>query len=192
MENYYPNIRIRIKKRQVAVRVYLFVAILIEVLLIYLNWKFYSGMKWSVITGMGFAYTYFVAQFAAINDNVGYRFKLLSFTFFGLLYVILIDYVIGYNGWSVNYVLPSALLFIDLAIVILMIVNRRNWQSYMMLEIFTSVLSGILLLMMVLGVVAQTFLGGFTFAASILLFLGTLIIGDRRARIELKRRFHVR
>ena len=28
-------------------------------------------------------------------------------------------------------------------------------------------------------------------AVSFLLFLGTMIIGDRRARIELKRRFHL-
>ena len=53
-------------------------------------------------------------------------------------------------------------------------------------------LSAIPLLLMWLDIVTETFISGLAFAVSVLLFLGTLIIGDRRARSELKRRFHVR
>lgn len=192
MENRYPNIRFRTKKLHLAVRIFLFLSIIMEVLLVYLNWKYYQGIWWSVITGAGFAYIYFVARFAVLNDNAGYRAKFLTLTFFGILYVILIDFIIGYHGWSVNFVLPGGLLFVDLAIVILMFVNRRNWQSYIILEIFMIFLSAIPLILMLFDIVTETFISGVAFAVSVLLFLGTLIIGDRRARMELKRRFHVR
>ena len=43
-----------------------------------------------------------------------------------------------------------------------------------------------------LGIVTAPILALLAFAFSAALFLGTLIIGDRRARTELRRRFHVR
>ena len=127
-----------------------------------------------------------------MNDNAGYRSKFLTLTFLGVLYVILIDCVIGYHGWSVNFVLPGGLLLVDLFILVLMFVNRRNWQSYLMLEISNIFLSAVPLLLIWFGIVTETFISGFAFAVSVLLFLGTVIIGDRRARSELRRRFHVR
>ena len=42
------------------------------------------------------------------------------------------------------------------------------------------------------GIVTAPILAVLAFAFSAALFLGTLIIGDRRARTELRRRFHVR
>lgn len=127
-----------------------------------------------------------------LNDNAGYRAKFLTLTFLGILYVILIDIVIGYHGWSVNFVLPAGLLFVDVCILVLMFVNRRNWQSYIMLELSMIFLSAIPLALIWLGIVTETFVSGLAFAVSVLSFLGTLIIGDRRARGELKRRFHIR
>lgn len=191
-ENSYPDIRFRVRKLNLVVRIFLFAAILTEALLIYINWNFYSEIHWSIISGAGFAYLYFVAKFALLNDNAGYRSKFLALTIFGVLYVILIDYVIGYHGWSVNFVLPGGLLFIDAFILFVMFFNRRNWQSYIMLEIFMIFFSAIPLVLMWLDIVTETFISGLAFAVSVLLFLGTVIIGDRRARSELKRRFHVR
>lgn len=191
-ENSYPDIRLRVRKLNLAVRIFLFAAILIEALLVYINWKYAPGIRWSAISGAGFAYIYFIARFAVLNDNAGYRSKFLALTIFGVLYVILIDYVIGYHGWSVNFVLPGGLLFIDAFILFVMFFNRRNWQSYIMLELFTIFLSAIPLLLMWFNIVTETFISCLAFAVSVFLFLGTLIIGDRRARSELGRRFHVR
>lgn len=192
MENAYPDIRFRVRKLNLAVRIFLFAAILIEVLLVYLNYKFFNGIWWSVISGAGFAYLYFIARFAILNDNAGYRSKFLLLTFAGIIYVILIDYVIGYHGWSVNFVLPGGLLFVDVAILFVMFLNRRNWQSYIILEISMIFLSMLPLILIWMNIVTESFISWFAFAVSVLLFLGTLIIGDKRARNELKRRFHVR
>lgn len=189
--NAYPDIRLRTRKLNLAVRIFLFASILAEVMLVYMNWRYFSGTWWCVITGAGFAYVYMMAKFAVLNDNAGYRSKFLALTFAGILYIILIDVVIGYNGWSVNFVLPGGLLFVDAFILIIMFLNRRNWQSYIMLELFMILLSALPLLLIGLGIITETFVSGLAFSASVLLFLGTLIIGDGRARSELKRRFHV-
>lgn len=189
----YPDIRFRVKKLNFAVRIILFISIIIEVLCVYINYKFYDGIWWSIITGTGFAYVYFILRFAVLNEGAGYKTKIVSVTLLGILYVILIDCVVGYHGWSVNFVLPGGFLFVDAAIVALMFINRRNWQSYIMLEIFMVFLSAIpLALSFFFDIVTETFISGFAFTVSVLLFLGTVIVGDRRARMELRRRFHVR
>lgn len=189
----YPNIRFRVRKLNFAVRIFLFIAIILEVICVYVNYKLYDGVWWSVITGAGLAYLYFILRFGVLSVGIGYKTKIISVTLLGILYVILIDCVVGYHGWSVDFVLPGGFLFVDLAIVVLMFMNRRNWQSYIMLEIFMIFLSAIpLVLTFFFDIVTQTFASGLAFTVSVLLFLGTVIVGDRRARMELRRRFHVR
>ena len=48
-DNRYPDIRFRTQKLHLAVRIFLFVAIILEVLFVYLNYKFYHGILWSLI-----------------------------------------------------------------------------------------------------------------------------------------------
>ena len=80
----------------------------------------------------------------------------------------------------------------DAGILILMCINRRNWQSYMMWQIFMILCSVVPLVLYAVGIVTAPLFALLAFAFSAALFLGTLIIGDRRARTELRRRFHVR
>ena len=127
-----------------------------------------------------------------ILSNNGYRTKIIATTLSGISYVILIDWIVGFHGWSVNYVLPAGIMLLDAGIVLLMIINSRNWQSYLMFQLFGIVCSLIPLLLIALHIVTHPGLSELAFGISVFLFLGTLIIGDRRARLELKRRFHVR
>ena len=126
---------------------------------------------------------------AGYLNYIWYQGKL---TLSGILYVILIDWIVGFHGWSVNYVLPAGIMLLDAGIVLLMIINSRNWQSYLMFQLFGIVCSLIPLLLIALHIVTHPGLSELAFGISVFLFLGTLIIGDRRARLELKRRFHVR
>jgi hypothetical protein len=102
-----------------------------------------------------------------------------------------IDFLTGYRGWSVSYVMPAVLLALDVTLVILMLVNRRNWQSYMMPQILTILLSLIPVFFRKAGAMRSTYLVWIALLVSVVLFVGTLILGDRRARTELKRRFHI-
>ena len=88
-------------------------------------------------------------------------------------------------------VLPAGVLAMDLMLLILILVNRRNWQSYMMSQIFTLLLSVVPVILYLINVIHFPYLAWIAFGASAFLFLGTLILGDRRARTELKRRFHI-
>lgn len=191
VENMYPNVRTMTRRLALLSRIYLFVAILVEALLIYLNVLSDSEMFWSAIPGLAMLYGYLVLRYAILGKS-GYKGKTIVLTLIAILMVVAIDFVVGYRGWSVNYALPSAILLVDVGILILMCINRRNWQSYMMWQIFMILCSVVPLVLYAVGIVTAPLLALLAFAFSAALFLGTLIIGDRRARTELRRRFHVR
>lgn len=170
VENMYPNVRTMTRRLALLSRIYLFVAILVEALLIYLNVLSDSEMFWSAIPGLAMLYGYLVLRYAILGKS-GYKGKIIVLTLIAILMVVAIDFVVGYRGWSVNYALPSAILLVDAGILILMCINRRNWQSYMMWQIFMILCSVVPLVLYAVGIVTAPLLALLAFAFSTALFL---------------------
>ena len=192
VENMYPDVRLMMRKFTLTARIYLFVALMLEALLFAVNWITFDETQiwWSAITGLIFLYGFVVLRYAIIGKS-GYKGKVILLSLIAVLSAVAIDLVTGYRGWSVDYVLPAGILFMDVVIIGLMIYNKRNWQSYMMWQILTILFSLIPIGLYIKGLERNEYLAFLPMAASAALFLGTLIIGDRRARTELKRRFHL-
>lgn len=187
----YPNAGARARRLKLFSNIMLFAVLLGSAVCSYVNYVTYQGIAWSLIADAGLFYAYLIFRLAVVG-NSGYRTKMLTLTFFTVLYVILIDDIVGYTGWSVNYVLPGAIILVDIAIIVLMIVNQRNWQSYLLFQLLLILCSIVPLILAWIGIITRPRCSILAFGLSVFLFLGTLIIGDRRARTELKRRFHVR
>ncbi len=191
VENMYPDVRMVTRRLMLISHIYLFCALLAEALLVYLNAVTSSEIWWCTITGLGLLYGYMLLRYAILGKS-GYQSKAIVLVLIAVLMAVAVDFVVGYQGWSVNYVLPSGILFIDIGILALMCYNRRNWQSYMMWQLLMILCSIVPLVFSLVGIASSPVLGLIAFASSVFLFLGTLIIGDRKARTELKRRFHIR
>lgn len=190
-ENMYPEIVKKERKIKLALRIYVFAAIVCEVLLIYMNYRSFDGVWWCAIPGAGLLYIY-LGMKSLLEYEYGYRSKAFSMIVLGLLYVILIDYVLGFERWSLNYVFPAVIIGLNAAIFVLMIVNLRNWQSYIMLEMLTIVLALFSIVMWKLHLITDPRVGELSLAIAAFSFLGTVIIGGGRAITELRRRFHIR
>ncbi|MGN0343029.1 MAG: DUF6320 domain-containing protein [Roseburia sp.] len=190
-ENFYPDVRFFTKKMRMVSNVMLFLIIVIAAVVTYINYACTNGFWWSFIVDAGLVYVYLVFRFVILG-NSGYRVKMMGMTLVSILYLLLIDWVTGYRGWALNFVLPGAILVLDLGIFVLMFVNLRNWQSYLPLQLWMVVCSLVPGLFCLIHWITLPVLSVVAFGVSLFLFLGTLIIGDRRARTELKRRFHVR
>lgn len=105
--------------------------------------------------------------------------------------LIIFDWLNGFSGWSVNYVIPSLILFDVIAIVFLILVNRMNWQSYFMYQLALTVFSFIPLVLWIAGLVTRPLLSLVTVVLSVAVLAVTMILGDRSVKDELKRRFHL-
>lgn len=190
LENMYPDVRIRSRRLDFFSRLYLFLSIILEAVLISVNLVQYDGIWWCIITGLALLYGYMVLRYAVLGKS-GHRTKSIILTLVFVLSAVAVDLVTGYRGWSLDYILPLGIILMDIIILGCMIYNRTNWQSYMMWQILTVLCSIIPIAFYIMGIEKQINMAVLPMAVSATLFLGTLIIGDRRARTELKRRFHV-
>jgi len=190
LENMYPPVRLMMRKHLFYCRIYLFCAILLETVLFCLNLYLDSEIWWSVITGLGLLYSYMVLRYAILGKS-GYKSKIIILSLIAVLSAVAIDFVTGYRGWSVDYVLPGGIILMDVIIIGYMIYNRRNWQSYMMWQLLMVLCSLLPLFLYLTGLEHNICTAFLPMIVSAALFLGTIIIGDRRARVELKRRFHI-
>lgn len=190
-ERSYPPYAGRAMKRvQRALNIYTFSAIVAEVILIGINYELHTSAWWAFMIGAFMIYGFITLKFS-VQKHIGYQFKILLQSLLAISVLIFIDYLLGFRGWSLNYVLPAAFILIDLTIVILMIINSRNWQSYIPMQILIIVLTVIPFILRHYGITQDTILSLISFGVAILVFVGTLILGGKRARDELYRRFHV-
>jgi len=190
MEDMYPDIRVRTRKLVLFSRIYLFLAIAAEITIANISLMFRWTSIVSIICAMAFFYGYMVIRYAILGRS-GYLSKTVVLIGMALALLVAADFFVGYNGWSVNYVLPSGILLLDAGILIFIVVNKKNWQSYIMLELFTVICGGVMLGLCMFGVVTNAVMSVVAFNVSLILFLGTVIIGGQRARVELRRRFHI-
>jgi hypothetical protein len=186
----YPEAWVVVRRFHLFENIVLFLSILAEAVLIYINYLVTPYLVWSVIAGLILIYGNVVLRLAIIGKS-GYMFKAISLVIIAIAILVEIDYLTGYRRWSLNYVMPAGILFMDVGILVLMIVNKRNWQSYMMTQLGTILLSLVPVILLAVGEVTFSYLTVIACALSVFIFLGTLIIGDDRAKTELKRRFHI-
>lgn len=190
MENMYPDIRVKTRKLVFFSRVYLFLAVVIEIILINICMLTEVQSLVYIISGLVLLFGYIVIKYAILGTS-GYIAKTVVLTVIAVIMLVAIDFFVGYDGWSVNYVLPSGILLIDVGILALMVINRKNWQSYLMLQIFMVICSGVAVVMNAFQIITEPIVSIIALNVSVILLLGTVIVGGRRSRVELKRRFYI-
>lgn len=189
-ESRYPDAIAVTRKFRFWENLVLFVSIVAECVLIGINYNVDKQVAWSLVSGMILLYANVVLRMAVLGKS-GYMAKTVCLVLLAIVMLLGIDYVTGYRRWSLDFVLPGGIMAMDLVLFILIIVNRRGWQSYMMPEILMILLSIIPVVLQQMHIIHFPYLAWASFGVSVFLFLGTLILGDQRARTELKRRFHI-
>lgn len=185
----YPNVLHKIKKINFLFRLFLFLAIILAVTVVAANFVYHPETWWSVIFIA--AEVYGIIMLYLFTKDTGYRIRIIVGIFGFLLFDILADRITGYAGWSVNYMFPTAILLANLAVLLLMLINRRNWQSYLLFQLGVVLFGLAGVLFVFLGWITSPVLSEIACSISILVFLGMVILGGRTARSELKRRFHI-
>lgn len=186
----YPEIWLKERRFTTLCRIFLFTVLAASTVLIWVNTAFYPQYPWCIYPIAGLVYANLVFR-CTFSSRIDYRAKIVILLLCALALLILVDYLEGFYGWSMNYVVPGSILVADATIVILMLVNLRNWQSYIMFQIATVIASILPLPLWKYGLITRPLVSEIAFAVSLLALLASLIIGFRRAMVELRRRFHL-
>ncbi|MDD6667084.1 MAG: DUF6320 domain-containing protein [Lachnospiraceae bacterium] len=186
----YPDIFAHKKKLNLTLRIVGFLAVAVSLVSVFLNYNLNGGLKgfyWSLIVVGSLLYAFSILRLIAIE--AGYIRQMLSGTIGAVLLVVWIDVLTGFHRWSINFVLPGSMLLVDLAFIIFMIINRKNWSGYMLYQLFMIVIALIPLILILTHVVTHPIVSEIAILSAILVFLGTLILGGAAARTEIQRRF---
>ena len=189
-EDVYPDVRNKTRFLKKFVNVACYFAIVLEIIFIVVNYYNYYGIKWSAITGGALLYFILTLQYSFSRRN-GHIRKIFVQMMGALLLIIGIDNALGYSGWSVDYGIPSVILLMSAVTVICMLVDFRNWQSYILMQVFTVVLSIVQMVLYFLGKARGPVLPWVSFGVSSILFTSCLVIGGKKAKEELRRRFYI-
>ncbi len=190
MEDMYPDALHTTKKLIFASRIYLFCALIITLIFVGIDIHRDAPFKWSILVGSILFYVYMILRYAIIG-KMGYINKTMVLAVTAVALAIGIDFATGYRGWSVEYVISIGIIIVDIGILVLMICNHRNWQSYIMWQLSMLVLSLIPPVLYWVGVEKNAYFAFTPITVTIMLFVGTVLLGGQRAETEIKRRFHI-
>ena len=190
-EPIYPNARIARRKYTFLENIFLFASIALWVVLLVIDYTTDPEFLWSFTAGLVIVYANVLLRLTILGKS-SYMAKLIWTIIIGLVFLIEADFLTGYHGWGVNFAMPTAILLWDIALILLMLfINRRSWHSYIIDQLTALVACGVMILLLWMGIITFPYYAMGVVVFTVLMFVGTVIIGDRKAREELKRRFHV-
>ena len=185
----FPVVRPHPGKLERAFRFLLFSAILGSAVFIGLNRILLPRIHWGMVfSGILFYVTWF---FFLFSRDMGYLKRVIVGTGGGVLLIVLGDAVSGFRGWSLAFGIPIAVILLDVTLAMMTIINRKRWTGYLIVELMMIPVGTVPLILGLLGMAAYPALSGAAFLVTLLVFLGTVLIGGPAARAELRRRFHL-
>ena len=186
----YPNARIQRRKYLFLENVFLFVSIALWIVLFAIDYMTNPAYLWSFTVGLVIIFANVLLRLTILGKS-SYMAKIIWTILIAMAFLIEADYLTGNHGWGFNFAMPTALLMWDIAIIILMLfINKRNWHSYIIDQLTALVACVVIFVLMIFNIITFPYYAIGVQLFTILMFVGTIIIGDRKAREELKRRFH--
>ena len=187
-ENAYPNVRPHLRDMALKLNMYLFIAPLLWLGVVFYNIQTGINCHCSIGAGVVMVYIYMIWH-RAVSGRASYRNKVLVISFISALLLVGIDLSLDFEGWSISWVLPGGLLIAVFVIVYCMCRDQRSWQSYISGQLWTIIFS-----FLVWGGCHWTgkeqHLAVLDILLSLIFFWGSIAVGGHRAYAELKRRFH--
>lgn len=186
----YPDLMPEIKRLRFIFKLVVFLSVLLEILLVIINYATYKGVKWSAICGVGLAYACFVV-YNSCRSRSEHRAKLSISFLFTVAALILIDNILGYSGWSLNLFYPILIMAVDLLVFILMLANKTYWQSYIMMQLLMLAACLVGMALALFDIINRPLLMIVATGITGVIFAGTILFGDRKATTELFRKFRM-
>lgn len=188
--SFYPDVQPKMRKLVLVLKIIVFLSIIAEGIMLVINFSVNPELKWSLITGVALFYGCFVL-ITTVLHNRSLRGKIIVQLFVGILAMIAIDFALGYNGWSLSFGAPIAILAAELMVVVFMIVYHSRWQSYLYLQVALVLMSLLFMILAFANVFKFKVLVFVAAAVTSLLLIGLVLFGGHRAGDELKQRFKV-
>lgn len=186
----YPDVAPALRRTQMIIKIAIFAAVIAEVISVVVNYYTYKGVWWSLIVGLVLAYGCFTLVYS-FSTNRSLQRIINTQSLLAVIVMIGLDYLTGHTGWAVKFAIPIMIMTIPIGVVVLMVINVENWQSYIMTEIVVTAFAAVLMMLHFLKLINSSILLLIAFLTSAAILAGTIMFGSKLVSDEIKRRFRV-
>ncbi len=188
-ENEYPAVLEISNRRRIILKIILFISVIAAGVSIALNHMNDSSVLWSLGVVAGLAYAW-ISLISALKSSKNIGLNLIIQILALSLLSAAIDYLSGWRGWSVNYVTPFLMTIGTVIITVITIIRPMQLRNYIVYLIDIAVLGLISLILIWTGTATVKWALIACSLYSIITLIGMFLFADRRARHEVKKRFH--
>ena len=103
----------------------------------------------------------------------------------------LIDYQLGFKGWSINIFLPIVILFANIAMFIITIISHKHFAKYALSQLIIVILSLSVIFFIYKGIILPNFLINISILISFFNFVFSLLMCHKDFKEELVRKFNM-
>ncbi len=188
--NQYPDLRRRLAKFSLVRRVLQATTIFVCLFSLLVNLLVTPYFWWSLFVLAGAAYLWALVP-ALLRRGVNLARQIVYQVLLTCLATVLIDWITGYRGWSVSYVIPAVLSAGILATGMMGLLRPAVWSRYVYYQMLVSAFGFAPLILYFLGLaqnLVMVLLSAGLGMASIIL---TLLFADRSIKNEFIKRFHL-
>ena len=189
-EERYPDVVISKSSYGLIKRIYAFLAIIIIGASIAMDFLIDTDVSWSIISIAAVLYGWTLI-YHAIRTNIHIGSKIFVQAISASIFIVLVDWFTVFEHWSVNYVVPQILMLSNVAIFILMMINRMVWREFVFYQLAVSVIGLVPIGLIVFDVVTRPLSSIVCIVVSAVILVCTVIFGDKTVKSELIRRFHI-
>lgn len=172
-----------------AKRLLLFLSVMTAVVCVVVNILATPNFWWCLFVVTALAYLWAVIPHALRRGGNGGG-KALMQVVCGSALAVVLDWEIGWRGWSINFAVPILFCAGIIAVMILIACNRTNWAGYVLYQVVLAVLGFVPPILYFTGVstaMIPALIPGFLALSSL---VGLAVFGDRSIKSEFRRRLH--
>jgi hypothetical protein len=155
-----------------------------------INWLVTPDFWWCLIVLAVAAYCW-ISIPPLLRRGANYATRAVWQVIFTSALCVALDFIVGYTGWSVSYVVSSLLCAGILSIGLMAIFSRTSWTQYVFSLAWMALFSFVPLILLLVGIAQNVVLVIITAALGLACLLTLIVFGDRTIKNEFKRRFHL-
>ncbi len=189
-EEIFPEISFIYREHSSFFKVMLFVSIIIATVSAAINILIPDSGAWAlfILGGLGSAWASFITlinQRKNIPKNIVYQVMTIS------VIVLIWDFLTGWKGWSINYVIPLVCVFAMIFMVVISKIRKLHIEDYILYIIIDGLFGIVPVIFIIFGFLDVLYPSVICISTSIISLSVIIIFEDESLISEIKRRFHV-
>lgn len=185
----YPEIT-NFKKTNRILKWLIFLSILVSAVCVLINSLCTKQIHWSILCVGGVIYI-LITTLYSVKKNVNIASHIMVQMICACILLVVIDYSVGYKGWSLNFGIPIAIEAANIAIFVLTIISHKKYFQYVIYQLIIFAISLVPVVLYFMHITTDWLAMTISTGIAVVTLLLTVILCGKDVKEEIQRAFHI-